>query len=417
MLRRLLRKMTRPDAQGNAAVPTWFESGQAALRDGLQEHCESASDGLGIVAAACLHHASLGAIELVPKDATPHDTDAFARAWLALLIDNDSLPVQQQLSQTDLELPRRLLAAFFFDVGDLQQQASVVLRGIEERFNTGRFGQASLLLQLFDTDGPTRRSNERNLFFEQMSLAILSRRAACPAALRDDYRTAFADSIASPGAGLRPLLDWLADRAGVRLHLRARGVETTAHWVQAVTPLAGTVGADILVHMPHRRWRTPAQLVDQDFALVCREHLQHQSLSDYVARLTRVAYFVTLATGRTGFESFISDYVHWLERHFQTVGTRILPDLHRRWSVDDEALSDALRAVQSTWFDLSRWGSGTFSPEAVAQGVASLHHRFGALDLREVAEGDYDLGGLLYDELVGFSQTGLDRALRVHRLT
>lgn len=90
------------------------------------------------------------------------------RAYLALLLDNDRLPRGEQLTLEELTLPRGLLLQFFRGHADIQARAQEVLGLVERKFSQRSFQQATILLQLFETDHTTKLQNERKLFYEDM---------------------------------------------------------------------------------------------------------------------------------------------------------------------------------------------------------------------------------------------------------
>jgi hypothetical protein len=90
------------------------------------------------------------------------------RAYLALLLDNDRLPRGEQLTLEELTLPRGLLLQFFQGHSDIQARAQEVLGLVERKFSQRSFQQATILLQLFETDHTTKLQNERKLFYEDM---------------------------------------------------------------------------------------------------------------------------------------------------------------------------------------------------------------------------------------------------------
>lgn len=90
------------------------------------------------------------------------------RAYFSLLTENDKLPPGEQLSAHELILPRALLLDFFLGRSNIQQRAQEVLALIERKFSERAFQQATILLQLFETDQATRIQNERKLFYEDM---------------------------------------------------------------------------------------------------------------------------------------------------------------------------------------------------------------------------------------------------------
>jgi hypothetical protein len=152
-----------------ARQPTYLESLLNRLREPcatfLEEHIEAAP--LGVLTAHVLRDddATLPPVrEILVND----QMLKAGRAYLALLLDNDRLPRGEQLTLEELTLPRGLLLQFFQGHSDIQARAQEVLGLVERKFSQRSFQQATILLQLFETDHTTKLQNERKLFYEDM---------------------------------------------------------------------------------------------------------------------------------------------------------------------------------------------------------------------------------------------------------
>lgn len=411
MLRRLFRSLGGHEPPTDAPRASYLTSLLAGVNASQRAALESAStlDPLAALGEAILlAEANLG-LDDVTND--PAHREQFLRTYAGLLVENDRLPPELQISGDALRKPRRLLSAFFGGVESVQREAQDVLSFIEDRFAGGRFGQARLLLQLFDTDPATRRNNERNLFYEEMILRFMSKRTSRIASTKSsDFQRLVADSMGSTGEGIIALSGWLEQQTGVRLHV------LVPHLSEPI-PMQGADAAGVR-SVAGMAWRPVSELSSSSLADAVVAHVEAQPFRTYVLELTRAAYFVAHAPGTTGYEDLLFRYVEWTGAHFKGPSTRILPDIHRQSTIEDVNLLDALdHAYQAYLSDSPSFGSGAFSREAIEESLGRVHRRFDAFDPQSIPEGDYDLGGILLDDLAQFPSAGLAEAFRVHRLT
>lgn len=348
---------------------------------------------------------------LDPAPEDPAAREPFLRTYAGLLVENDRLPPALQIGGADLVRPRRLLSAFFGGSKSVQREAQEVLRFIEDRFGSGRFGQARLLLQLFDTDPATQRNNERNLFYEEMILRFMSNRAGRLSTGDVAYGQAVAESMTSRGEGLTRLATWLQRHAGIRLHV------LVPHLPDVVVPPGPTDTAAARA-VPGLAWRSVAGIERGTLGSCVDRQIERQGLRTYVTEMARTGYFIAHAPGETGFEELLFRFVEWATEHFEGPATRVLPDVHRMSTIEDVHLVQALDAAYTAYLSTSAsFGSGHFSPEAVHAALGRVHARFESFDPATLPEGDYDLGGLVFDELARFPSDSLVESFRVHRLT
>lgn len=413
MLRKFLRTIGGTDEMPAVSTPTYLAALLAQpLRDGDVSTTEFSDDPLRYIGerlVAIEARGTHGSLELEEDERAQ-----FVTTYAGMLLENDALPPDLQLSQEDLEKPRALLLAFFGGEGNVQKEASRVLTFIEERFASARFGQARMLLRLFDTDEVTRRNNERNLFYEEMILRFMSERTSN---IRDAdaCRATLAESLSSPGEALRKVAEVLSARAGVRLHLQVQPPPPNA-WTKDLAKASAETQDIVEAFIPGWRWR-PVATLPGSFSDHLGAHLGRRRVDDYVLDLVRSAYFVTLAPGATGFEDFMFRFVEWATANLDGVATRILPDVHRASTIDEVPLPDALEDIRHRFVAGSRFESGEFSREAIQEAAIAVHEELAQFDPSKLPEGDYDLGGLIADKLVDFPHVSMVEALRVHRLT
>jgi hypothetical protein len=144
-------------------------------------------------------------------------------------------------------------------------------------------------------------------------------------------------------------------------------------------------------------------------------HLNYFSVEQYVTRLTRVAYYLLLATGKTGYEGLILDFYRWLGEHFDTLPSRLLPLIHRETTVDDMFLSDSLQGCLESVLSTPRETLVIPSERHIDDAVVQVCEQLAAIDPRDVAPGEYDLGGLFLDQILGFRNAPVEHRLRMHR--
>lgn len=226
-----------------------------------------------------------------------------------------------------------------------------------------------------------------------------------------DYAQVVAESASAPGEGLADIARWLAEHAGIRLHV------LVPHLPDIVVPPGPTETATARA-VPGLAWRPVGGLKSGTLNDAVAHQIERQGLRTYVLELTRTAYFVAHAPGETGFEELLFRYVEWAREHFEGPATRILPDVHRMSTIEDVHLANALDEVYDAYLSTSKtFGSGVFSPEAIEAALGRVHDRFSSFDPADLPDGDYDLGGLVFDELARFPSDGLVESFRVHRLT
>lgn len=415
MLGRFLRSLgiraeERPDPSPSRTHETLVRS-----REGVAAHLAGGAEPTTAIALAFLDaEASAGAegYTSVPDE----ERALFARAWLSLVLDNERLAPSMQLTDAEMAQPRKLLASFFFGSPTIQSEAQDVLRFIEARFASGRYAQASLLLQLFETDAATQRNNERNLAHESTALALTATRTgAVTADMRAEFDLVASKAVAEGAEGLRLLAAWYAARCDVRFHVLAQDVGEVATWGESLVDADATARDQVLEIVPP--WcNRPIDQLEGDVETLLLGHAAHVGVHDAIQGLLRSIYFTVLMPGRTGFEPLIVEWVRWGETAFEDPIARVLPDLHRRTIVLEQRLGAAIHAVSDTW--MSRHDlHGRIGPEAIAEAAAKVLERLTSVDPVMVPEGDYDLGGLVMDELLGFRPRRVTDSLRLHRRT
>lgn len=395
MLRRFFQSLgSEPPAEGG---PTYGESLLDQALDPVRD--AGGDDIIGALATAIVSIEEAAGLEPAPKAELARDQ--FTRTYATLVLDNDRYAPSLQMSADDLRMPRRLLQSFFTGSATMQADAQTVLRFIEERFSSGLFGQARLLLQLFDTDPGTRRNNERNLFYEEMIVRFLSERPGELPSL-----DAEGDFTAKATA--------LRETRGVQLHTYSYDGARDADW-EALWPSSSVSGAFATPRpVPGPRWRPHWE--ERDVVECITEQFEYRGVREFVENLTRCVYFVTLAPGATGFEHLVVRYMEWMGDHFSYVPTRLLPRLHRSSTLGEVGISEAFAAIWDELEPKDTTVDEAFSDKEIREAVDAVINAFCADDV-DVPRGEYDLGGIVAMRLFGFDAGDTATALRIHRLT
>ena len=341
--------------------------------------------------------------------------DRFADAWCALLAENARLPESLQIPEASIHMPRNLLLAYFGDQSALAREAQSMLRYVEAQFGVGGYAQVEILLRLFETEAITQRNNERNIFFERCNKKLLSGRPKSSPPRVEPWQAALSDSLKRPGDGLPAALAALADHAGARFHLLSQDLQQVERWTNAAARLSAEQRAEFLQTIPGWRFRP----VDDLGAADLTAHLVRMTLfvgtENHLRQLIMACYFVALATGRTGQEPLIAETLRWLRGSVAPEANRVLSELHRRCSVNDEGLVDATNAVLGEFIPAGALPSA-FSESRFRDACATVHRRLAQVQIANLAEGEYDLGGIVLDELLGFRRADMTDQLKLHRL-
>jgi hypothetical protein len=348
----------------------------------------------------------------LPNLSSPEVTDA-AVAYLFMLVDNDRLPPENQLSGYELNATRQLLLAAAQGEEAAALHSDRILSLLEEKFNSGRFSQAAILLRLFATTPARQRNNERTLFYEEMFArfgVLRSNRIPTGVSKR------FSEAFQGDGTDLEKLIAagaWLREHANVRLNLSVIPNGDRESWgaILDSRPNAERV-RDVF---PHARWRDVGESEPDEVGEAVNRYLAQVHLGSYTAHLMKVCYFTVLVTGRTGYETFIRDFFQWVQRSFGFPGSRLLPELHRLTTIGERGIEETVDALRRRYMrEVS--SALVFGEEASARAVGSFLSQLSGLDPNGLPPGDYDLAGLLMDHATGLTATDPLALFRVHRL-
>lgn len=352
----------------------------------------------------------------LPRLDTP-EVLAAGRVFLNLLIDNDRLPTDLQLSVSETTLARDLLLGYFVGSDDFTGKAKRLLTTVEKKFSDGLFSQARLLLQLFHTDESTRITNDRNLFYEDMILRLgIRRRHKITEEELTQLRERFKAS--STDKGMRELFSWLDSALLVKMYLLGRSPQAHSVWSESIEMCSKPKAKEHFLELiPAVRWR-PADRAELSVTEQIRNHVTKKSARVFVIAQIRTCYFVLRAVGDTGLEGYLDSFFDWTEREFGLNGTRLMPILYNRSMMEADSMTQILEEVYDTHFAPQIDDKfATFNTAEIDKAFAKAIKIVETYDFGEVAPGYYDLGGFVFDELFKMTYPSREFAAKVHRIT
>jgi hypothetical protein len=353
----------------------------------------------------------------------PLDTQEVLRAGrvlLNMLINNDRLPINQQLSVVETLLACDLWVGYMISADGLEAKGQKVLRLVEEKFSEGSFGQARLLLQLFQTDRATRLNNDRNLFYEDMILRLgIRRKFELGRDANKVIREAWTQARHDDDSSIRQGLTLMARHGFIQGHLYTREPEEANHWRQIVEGCTRPSAVPYFLSLiPPRRWREHGVQPDRPIKDMIREHVARPMIREYVIGQLKACYFILRAVGDTGLEAYLDGYFDWAQKHFNLDVTRIMPEIYQRTMLGYESTPLIFQDLFDKYF---KEGVERIFAEvddaALERALAQTLVVLARCDFNEVAPGNYDFGGLIIDQIVGRTYPRPEFAFKLHRLT
>ena len=334
------------------------------------------------------------------------------RAYLSILIENEHLPAQAQLSEAELTILRELLFCYFSGAENVNEKGAEVLSLIEKKFANGDFSQARILLQIFETNNETRQNNERNLFYEEMIM-----RLEAVSLKAKPISAHLAQEVMAENAPDDDVLRGLAavdQNAGMRFCLFLRDPDEVDHWKRALSSLKPDVQEYLLDYIPVVRWRRLGSLT-MPILTQLSQHMTFEMLRRHVQQKLRMCYFILLASGNTGFEWFIFAFSEWSLRCFNVDTREVFPMLHRGGIVDGMCLQEALDVVTERFYGPAM-NQIAIQPDELNKAYRkALRFIFGT-DFSQVSPGHYNFGDFVLDQLVEFKYDDPMFAYRLHAM-
>ncbi len=340
------------------------------------------------------------------------------RMFLGLLIENDRLPLELQLTVAETTLARDLLLGYFVANTDFEDKARRLLTLVEQKFAEEHFSQASILLELFQTDDQTRINNDRNLFYEDMILRLgIRRRHRMSAEELRRFETLISGCDNPEGA--QEMIDWLGDSCLIRFQTFNRDPEHVAVWGKiAGASTRADARETFLRYLPPRRWRALGHYPSLDAVEQVQRHVTIETAREYVISLLKTCYFVLRAVGDTGLEGYLDTFFDWADVKYGVDATRIMPELYKRSMMDPEPMAVILDDIYDEFFGertpeiIDRWGD-----EEIESAIYLALNELGECDLGEIAPGYYDFGAFVFDRLFDVRYPSPEFSFKIHRLT
>ena len=337
---------------------------------------------------------------------------AAARAYLSILIDNEHLPGQAQLNESELGTLRELLFSYFGGEENANEKGSEVLALIERKFANDEFSQARILLQIFETNNDTRQNNERNLFYEEMILRLEGTRAKARAISAETVENVTRDD-ADDDVVLKAFSE-LEQTGNVRFYLYIREPADVERWRDALSPLGEDVSRYLLDYIPIVRWRkigSPDMPIQDQIGL----HLTFDMLRRYVQQKLRMCYFILLANGNTEYEWFIFSFSKWSREHFGVDVCEVFPMIHRSGILDGMCLQEILDVAVDQFY-ARRMNEISVPAEQLEKAYRAVLKQIFGSDLSQVPAGNYNFGDFVLDWILPFDYKNPMFAFQLHSM-
>jgi hypothetical protein len=353
----------------------------------------------------------------VVKD--PHYSDKACTAFLHFLLENDTLPLGNQLTEDELDVACNLLIYLDEDTQPKDSLTDPVIDLLQSEFRTSRFSQARLLLKLFHSSTEVAYENERTLFGEEMHYRLVEKRAQTIEP--DDLQQLKAGfkKTESPLERLEGVAGWLSQYAGIHLNLFGHDPVLSTQWLKVINKgFVQEDRQDLLLAISRHCWR---RLNHDDSSIndnTINHSLNPQAFQRYVYRLIETLYFLVLVNGMTGLEPHINHFISFLSQYLDYPATRLLPNIHKSVSLEHRPLQESIENALNTLPKKStdKLTNKRFTKKAKHAALNTLSSSLEQLDPQKIPPGEYDLSGLLIDEIIGLDHLDISDRFRVHRL-
>lgn len=340
------------------------------------------------------------------------------RVLLAVLLDNDRLPLPQQLSIDEIIMAANLWMRLVAQDTELNDQVQTLARQVEQKFAAGHFSQARLLLQIFPANGETRINNDRQLFYEEMILRMgIRRRNALPLQAAREIGEALDEMGADNDAAILAGLQALESKAQVSLLVYIREQEAVEKW-QALAQKSSLPGAEdyVLAKLPPRRWRSPGE-GERPIYQELREHIVQPMLRDHVINHLKACYFILRAVGDTGLEAYLDSFFDWSTSCCDVNAVSFLPEIYNRTLGTTEFINDVFSDIYERHYKKPLVRVLEELDEAtLKKSFDKAIDQIAQCDLGELAPGQFNVGGFVLDAYLGFEYSEPDFGFKIHRL-
>lgn len=315
----------------------------------------------------------------------------FARLWYDFMARHDMLPVDAQLADDSLLLARELVMAFAQGSTRTRSLAAKILQLMDRAFQDGNLALCEVLLELFDAEEITRRSNERNVFFDRYTRRLFHgrRRLLTPREI-GRFRDILNEQLPFEHS-VRKSLDWLNSTAGIYFGAHHEDPEMRQRF-DALSPSQQDALSNVLrVPMPYERFRIldgsgGIALIGQRIAQRMVQRGPHRSM----IHTLEAAYFTAVSKGKDESIDLLFGLDPWLEHTIGVDAPTMLARIHRAVRKENRLLKDsfdlALNEQASQWVI-----SATFEEQHITDLFTHGIRLFDDTDLQLVPEGVYDL--------------------------
>ncbi len=344
-----------------------------------------------------------------------------ARILLAVLLDNDRLPVSNQLSPRELLMAAALWTRLLMRDTNIDDRVKQLARLVEQKFTDNHFSQAGLLLKLFPTNRETRINNDRQLFFEDLitRLGVHDRFGSGSDGTIGESIDQLTELSLDDDAALREAFEKLAETTGLNLHLYTRSPADVDRWRTLVeTTNRPEAVWYFLDKIPPRRWRSVADGDERAVETALREHIVRPMVRDYVIRQVQTCYFVLRTVGDTGLEPYLDSFFDWSEKCFDIDATAFMPEIHERITRERHLIAPVFADIYERHFRESVHQLLTdFDDDQLHDAFEGAIERIATSSPDDVTDGNYDLGGFVLDAYLEFEYPEPRFGFGMHRLT
>ncbi|RAL24934.1 hypothetical protein DL240_01620 [Lujinxingia litoralis] len=351
-----------------------------------------------------------------------HDPELLhgARVLLAVLLDNDRLPVPQQLSVAELLVAADLWTQLLAQTQGVEQRVEPLARLVEQKFADGNFGQVKLLLRLFPANPETRISNDRQIFYEDMILRMgIHRRQPLQSTTVEELRGGFRGLALDARAKAPQIFEELRTRAGLTMHLYTREPDEVAPWRELARGSELPGGANYLLGLvPPRRWRPVVGRGPRPLQDLLQDHLVKPMARDHLILQLKAAYFVLRAVGDTGLEGYLDDFFNFSRDVCQVEAERLMPEIYRRTLGSAETIGGIFLEMYTRHYqDAIEARMDALDEEARASAFARAMEGIAESDLGAQAPGEFNLGAFVLDAHLGMRFSRPDFGFKLYRLS
>lgn len=343
-----------------------------------------------------------------------------ARTLLAVLTDNERLPIREQLSVPEVLMAADLWIHLIAQDDGVSGRIQTLARLVEQKFGSGQFSQARLLLRLFPANLETRINNDRQLYYEDMILRMgIRRRQKLEKSRATEISAALRGVELTKEDSLRAALRGLHEHLEVEMLLYTRAPEEVAVWQELASMSAlPDVESYTQALMPPRCWRPLPESRDRDVRSILREHLVRPMAKRHVIAHMKTCYFILRAVGDTGLEAYLDSFFDWSQAFANVDATRYMAEIYKRTLASEEMVQEVFADLYERHYQASvNAALESLDDEALDVACGRAFHGMAESDFQVLAPGQFNLGGFVFDACLGFEYQLAGLPFRIHRLT